>query len=225
MKKGESLTIMKLTGAFGRYAVPVLRGQDYIEDAERKRGAPRRFKVLKDLPDLEAFAKLQAARYTTTLASLVDEARGEAESLRDECQEWYDNLPEAFQQGDKGSQLEEAVSNLENISVDDLATELGEMSVVYLPSLECDSRRDRASEAACKFRAVAEELRELATKIEEQQNAEDDEEDNEEAGEEEADEDEEEKKLEGDPVEINQIADDLENAADELDNVEFPGMY
>lgn len=45
--------------------------------------------------------------------SKASEAREEAESLRDELQEWFDNLPEAFQQGDKGSALEEAISNLD----------------------------------------------------------------------------------------------------------------
>ena len=210
MKKGESLTIMKLTGAFGRYAAPVLLSQNYIEhDAERKRGAPRRFKVLKDLPDPEAFFKLQATHYTTTLASLIDDARSEIECLRDECQEWYDNLPESFQSGDKGAQLEEAVSNLESISIDDIAAKLGEMSVVHLPSLGCESRRDRASEASGKLRAAAEELHEFANKLEEQKNAGDIKKE----------------KLEGDPVEIEEIAGELENAADELENVEFPGMY
>jgi hypothetical protein len=37
------------------------------------------------------------------------------EELKDECQEWYDNLPENFQNGDKGSTLQEAVNALENI--------------------------------------------------------------------------------------------------------------
>ena len=44
---------------------------------------------------------------------LVFDARSQAEELRDEVQSWFDNLPEAFQQGDKGQQLEEAISQLE----------------------------------------------------------------------------------------------------------------
>lgn len=44
---------------------------------------------------------------------MVADAQSEFESLRDELQEWFDNLPEGFQQGDKGSALEEAIQELE----------------------------------------------------------------------------------------------------------------
>jgi len=60
--------------------------------------------------------------------SYASDAHSTAEGLRDELQDWFDNLPEAFQQGDKGSELEEAISSLdefieacdnaENVSVD-----------------------------------------------------------------------------------------------------------
>lgn len=46
----------------------------------------------------------------------VDEAKTEVEALRDELQEWYDNLPEAFQNGSKGEALKEAIDQLESIS-------------------------------------------------------------------------------------------------------------
>lgn len=52
----------------------------------------------------------------------VGEAKAEFESLRDELQEWYDNLPENFQNGEKGEQLtaatealEEAIDALDNV--------------------------------------------------------------------------------------------------------------
>jgi len=60
--------------------------------------------------------------------SLVSDAKSEAEELRDELQNWLDGLPENLQGGDKASQLEEAISGLEefvescdtaeNVSVD-----------------------------------------------------------------------------------------------------------
>lgn len=46
---------------------------------------------------------------------ILEDAKSEVESLRDEMQEWHDNLPESFQQGQKGEQLEEAVTNLETV--------------------------------------------------------------------------------------------------------------
>ena len=45
----------------------------------------------------------------------ISNGRGELESLRDELQEWLDNLPENFQQGDKGQELEESISTLEDM--------------------------------------------------------------------------------------------------------------
>jgi hypothetical protein len=54
---------------------------------------------------------------------MIDEAKGILESCRDEEQEYYDNMPESFQNGEKGSTaqeaidaLEEAVSSLEEIT-------------------------------------------------------------------------------------------------------------
>jgi uncharacterized protein (DUF1697 family) len=53
--------------------------------------------------------RLQAAM------DLVEDAKSEVESLRDELQEWFDNLPESFQQGQKGEDLEEAISGLSDL--------------------------------------------------------------------------------------------------------------
>lgn len=47
--------------------------------------------------------------------SQIEDAKSTLEELRDELQEWHNNLPDNFQQGDKGSQLEQAVSDLETI--------------------------------------------------------------------------------------------------------------
>lgn len=44
----------------------------------------------------------------------VAEGRCEIEMLRDEVQDWYDNLPESFQNGDKGQALEDAIQNLDS---------------------------------------------------------------------------------------------------------------
>lgn|SRR3990167_7790231 len=49
------------------------------------------------------------------IASAVGTLANDVEELRDELQEWYDNLPENFQNGDKGSELQEAIDGLEQI--------------------------------------------------------------------------------------------------------------
>lgn len=46
---------------------------------------------------------------------MVEEAKGIVEELKDEVQGWFDNLPEQFQSGDKGQELEQCVSELETI--------------------------------------------------------------------------------------------------------------
>ena len=47
--------------------------------------------------------------------SLVEDAASTVESLKDEFDSWYDNLPESFQSGDKGSELEECRDGLETL--------------------------------------------------------------------------------------------------------------
>lgn len=49
------------------------------------------------------------------IAESVETAATDVEELRDELQEWYDNLPEAFQSGDKGNDLEEAIGSLDSV--------------------------------------------------------------------------------------------------------------
>jgi len=47
--------------------------------------------------------------------SLVSDARGECEGLRDELEEWKSNMPENLQEGSKAGEIDEAVSTLEDL--------------------------------------------------------------------------------------------------------------
>lgn len=47
---------------------------------------------------------------------MVGDAKVEVQELRDELQEWYDNLPDNFQSGEKGEQLIRAISELEELA-------------------------------------------------------------------------------------------------------------
>ena len=49
----------------------------------------------------------------TAVQEAIGNAQAEAESLRDEEQEAFDNLPELFQQGDKGETMQNAIDALE----------------------------------------------------------------------------------------------------------------
>lgn len=69
----------------------------------------------------ESIQRVVRAKYSSRASRLgeaegmISNAKGVAEELRDECQEWYDNLPENFQDGDKGSQLQECIDTLDSL--------------------------------------------------------------------------------------------------------------
>jgi hypothetical protein len=66
-----------------------------------------------------------ATRITEELAPLIEELTEALGTIRDEEQEYFDNMPESFQMGDKGTTAEEAISNLENAisGLEDLDTD------------------------------------------------------------------------------------------------------
>ena len=49
-----------------------------------------------------------------TLIDLIDDARSQLETIKDEEQEAYDNLPEGLQQAERGQASEQAISCLED---------------------------------------------------------------------------------------------------------------
>ncbi len=58
----------------------------------------------------------RADRYAAA-QSLVSDAKSQIEELRDELQNWLDNLPENLQSGSKADELQTAIDELEsNIS-------------------------------------------------------------------------------------------------------------
>ncbi len=54
----------------------------------------------------------RSERFDEALSSVSD-AKSEAENLRDELQEWLDNLPENLQSGNKADELQSAIDELE----------------------------------------------------------------------------------------------------------------
>ncbi len=92
---------------------------------------------------------------TTTVADAIDTARSGFEELRDEYQDWYDNLPESFQNGSKGEELQSAIDQLEQAINEaegiDPHEKLGELAVsfqvVVRPKSMHVSRAMRGSDA------------------------------------------------------------------------------
>jgi hypothetical protein len=192
---GDRVSKRLFTSRFDKYAWRVL--DEYVKE-EKKDKYFVDF-LVKPLPTPEEYVKLRDAKYTQTLQSLVSEAYGEAQGLRDELQEWYDNLPESFQNGDKGSDLQEAVDTLSNFCDEEpeIPVAARDLKIVFLPG-DVDSRSDRAGEAGSQMRMVANSLDKYIGN----------------------------KKLEGDELtEIQEIVDLLNEHAEELEQVSFPGMY
>lgn len=52
------------------------------------------------------------------LLEQISDIKAEVESIRDEEQGKFDNMPENFQQGEKGQRLEEVVGNLDDAITD-----------------------------------------------------------------------------------------------------------
>jgi hypothetical protein len=50
----------------------------------------------------------------STILGALEEANGIVEELKDELQNWLDNLPDSFREGDKGTELEEEIEKLES---------------------------------------------------------------------------------------------------------------
>lgn len=51
----------------------------------------------------------------TELSSSISIALTVAETIRDDVQEYYDNMPESFQNGEKGEKAQEAINYLESL--------------------------------------------------------------------------------------------------------------
>lgn len=167
------------------------------------------------------------------LSELVGDAVGEVESLKEEIEEWRDNLDNAnmthlpkYDEVSEAadaletaqSQAEDAQSEFDNLP-DDVKT-----SVTPYRYGKTKSRSSRAGEAGAMLRVVADRLRELeeakterldqiakATSADDLSKTDSDALEAEQAKLEEAD--------------YETAAESLGQAADELDNVSFPGMY
>jgi seryl-tRNA synthetase len=72
-----------------------------------------------------------AVQRLTELAAEISDLRDTVENIRDEEQEYYDNMPESIQSGERGqnaeaaiSELDDALSALEDFDTDAIVTSL-----------------------------------------------------------------------------------------------------
>jgi len=129
------------------------------------------------------------------LANAVQEAFADAEGLRDELQEWYDNLPENFQNGDKGDQLQSAIDALESVTEPDVPEALQDIPVSFVVNQKRrKSRNDRMRDCIALLQAAGEAAANFAEENEEDEDG-------------------------------AVLADEIDSVISEWENVEFPGMF
>lgn len=156
-----------LTRAYGSNAVAVLT--DGAEPICIAVGTEKgtRYVFARSAPTLDEYKALRDKKYTTDADSLVADAFSIFETLGEEIRGWYDNLPESFQQGEKGSTLDDTATELEDIAanVPTVPKTIGSMPVLHLPS-KTSSRSEQCSEARSMLAEVGEAAREAITEIE-----------------------------------------------------------
>ena len=188
-----------LTRAYDGYVWEVLRG--HFQLLPKVKGQRSSFKVVAALPEKDEYLQLKERHFTKTLAALVDEAYEVLGDLREELQDAYDNMPEGLQGGTVGEARLEAVSQLEEIADESpaLPDSASTILLVHYPSLRQSSRADRADEAASKLKAASQEIQKyINSGI---------------------------KLKKSDVADLEDCRLQLEYQADEIEGIEFPGMF
>lgn len=188
----------KLAAEPAHLGIRALVDGEYVEEIQQRK-KPRRYRVLKEIPARDVLQAALKKRHTRTVADLIESAHGECEELGEELQEWYDNMPESFQSGDKGDQLQQAIDELQGIDLPDVPDKLGEVEVVFYPWDASKSRADRRDEAVAEIEAAIDALEALDDEVL--------------------------KEKEIEQADIETLVSSLEDVRSGAESVEFPGMY
>jgi hypothetical protein len=81
--------------------------------------------VLVELKDEWTQIKADFEERRVAAVAALDEVKSTVEGLRDEEQDYYDNMPDALQGSDKGQNAEQAISNMDQV-IDTIDTLVGE---------------------------------------------------------------------------------------------------
>lgn len=80
---------------------------------------------------LEVMENAEVPRWEllTGAADTIEGGKSEVECLKEELEGWYDNLPENFQNGMKGDELQEAIDALDTLveSMDEAISDIGDI--------------------------------------------------------------------------------------------------
>ena len=110
--------------------------------------------------------KQKTKEFTGTVAD-ISTAFSAIEELKDELQNWYDNLPENFQNGDKGSALQDSISNLEQDSEPSLPEDAENLSITWTEVVGRTSRSTRRDNAVAIVDSAISEIEQRISDLEE----------------------------------------------------------
>jgi hypothetical protein len=139
----------------------------------------------------------------TKIEDAISTAFGIFTELSEEMRDWYDNMPESFQNADKGSTVDESASTLENLSEPSIDDEIRKVleTLSDTTSLPLKRRASRADRRDYAVGLLSNSKQTIEDFLGEQDDAYDHR-DN-----------------------LDTLVNDLDEAISEADNVEFPGMY
>jgi hypothetical protein len=159
--------------------------------------------------------KAKFHEYETGAVSAVQDALAVFEELRDELQNWRDNLPESLQNGSKADELDEAIGQLE--SAISYAEDEPPQVVEDLPQFTVStsakskkSRADRRDEACSMLASAVDTARDFLDDIQKKPEGETDDA---------------ETKREAEAGDLDEWIGTIESAQNEAEQIAFPGMY
>jgi hypothetical protein len=169
-REGEEVTSMHLSRSYDRCAKWVL--SDYLEEQPRERKQRRKYIAKKDLPTKDEYKKLKTIKYTENGDVAIERAQGEIEGVKDELQEWLDNLEshEGLSQTGTADILRTAVDELDYVDFPEFpeASEeyLKKVQVYQPPNLSKNGkvrtgRESRLGESAGRLQVVHDELSDM----------------------------------------------------------------
>ena len=223
-KVGEILTKAALTKAYGKHYLQVIG--ERLKAEPRKRKEMQRYKVVKPMPTKDEYIALHAKRFTSTVEALVADAQTDLEDLKQELQDWYDNLPAGFQSGEKGDMLQTAIDAMDSVSIpsDEIPAGIGDWEVYNAPA-DTTSRAKRAEALASMLESVSSSVRDQLEELPDEEEEDQEEEEKTPPAKQAEGKTEDAAAPEVDRSGAEEFCDALESAAEDIRNVEFPGAY
>jgi len=222
-KNPETITKTKLTTSYWLGAHRELDRLGYLGEREgRQKGAVAVYDVLKALPTKEALAEAIKPLYTKSFTDWYEEARGDVESLQEEIGSWRDNMEgTGLENTSKYESVSECADQLDSVLQalpEEVPEAVKDLKVFVSPIILRVSASYRSKK---KFRggpSRAARLDEATGIIETLMDAARQKREDSEAGKQGA-------KSEALQVELEEFEGELQNALDEAQSVDFPGMF